>query len=215
MTDEVSQPDSTAATGSGQAGSPQAVSPPEPTPTPQAAPPVAAGSVPAPEPVAPDATVPPAVEVPPVTAVPAEVVNQISDPIREPTASNGAGVVTEAVQDLITPEKPVTPEGTPQMQNSEVSPPKSAAPAPPPPPVPPAPHQSAGSHMRAVVQSRKQARLEKIMEIATHKRVIVNVDVREALKVSDPTATNYLRELVRAGRLKRNGVRAGTRYEPA
>ena len=122
MTDEVSQPDSTAATGSGQAGSPQAVSPPEPTPTPQAAPPVAAGSVPAPEPVAPDATVPPAVEVPPVTAVPAEVVNQISDPIREPTASNGAGVVTEAVQDLITPEKPVTPEGTPQMQNS-VSPP--------------------------------------------------------------------------------------------
>ena len=143
MTDEVSQPDSTAATGSGQAGSPQAVSPPEPTPTPQAAPPVAAGSVPAPEPVAPDATVPPAVEVPPVTAVPAEVVNQISDPIREPTASNGAGVVTEAVQDLITPEKPVTPEGTPQMQNSEVSPPKSAAAAPPlPPPLAPAPPQN-------------------------------------------------------------------------
>lgn len=67
--------------------------------------------------------------------------------------------------------------------------------------------------MRQVVRNRKQARLEKIIEMATEKRVIVNGDVQKLLNVSDPTATRYLKELVKAGRLNQPGVRRSARYE--
>ena len=68
--------------------------------------------------------------------------------------------------------------------------------------------------MRAVVHSKKLARLKKIMTMAAEKHVIVNDDVEELLKVSDATATRYLVELVKTGRLKRSGVRFHERYEP-
>ena len=69
--------------------------------------------------------------------------------------------------------------------------------------------------MREAAQKKKLARLEKIVTLATQKRLITNNDVEKLLKVSDATATNYLRELVQAGRLKKSGVRAGTRYQPS
>lgn len=68
--------------------------------------------------------------------------------------------------------------------------------------------------MRAVVRSKKHARLEKVMEMAIQKRVIVNDDVEKLLKVSDATATRYLSELVKNGRLRRLGKDGGARYEP-
>ena len=68
--------------------------------------------------------------------------------------------------------------------------------------------------MRAGQARRKRERLEKVVALAAAKGVITNNDVQLALNVSDATATNYLRELVKAGRLKKTGVRAGTRYEP-
>ena len=95
-----------------------------------------------------------------------------------------------------------------------VAPPPSAVPA----PVPSgalARMPSAGARMREVMQTRKRERLDKVVTLAARKRVITNNDVEKLLKVSDATATNYLRELVRTGRLKKVGVRAGTRYEPA
>ena len=100
----------------------------------------------------------------------------------------------------------------------EVPAPPPSAPivSPPPPPVTvsvPNLKQSAGAHMREVVQAKKRARLEKIILLANEKRIITNNDVEKLLKISDATATNYLRELVRAGRIKKTGVRAGTQYE--
>jgi len=68
--------------------------------------------------------------------------------------------------------------------------------------------------MREVVRSRKQAGLEKIMQMAIEKRVIVNDDVEKLLKVSDATATRYLVELVKAGKLSRSGKDGSSRYEP-
>jgi DeoR/GlpR family transcriptional regulator of sugar metabolism len=67
--------------------------------------------------------------------------------------------------------------------------------------------------MQRVVGARKQARLEKVVVLAAEKRVVTNDDVQKLLRVSDATATRYLNELVRQGRLKRSGVRAGTRCE--
>ncbi len=163
--------------------------PPESAPEPQAAPPVAATPAQTPEPIA-------AEPVSPVLAVPTEVVNQISD------------VITEAVQESL-----AEPAPAPKQEAPQATPPEPVIPETPAPATSPASKQSAGAHMRQVVQSRKHDRLEKIMEMATQKRVIVNGDVQKLLDVSDPTATNYLRELVRAGRLKKTGVRAGTKYE--
>lgn len=73
---------------------------------------------------------------------------------------------------------------------------------------------SVGAHMREVVRSRKQARLEKVMEMAREKGSIVNDDVEKLLKVSDATATRYLNALVVAARLRRSGHAGGARYEP-
>ena len=150
-----------------------------------------AGAEPQPaEPVAAvPAPVPPTESAPSATpVVSAEVVNQIS------------GAITDAVKDAVTAP---APDPSPSTN-------------PPPPPAAttnPPPHQSAGARMRAGVQAKKHARLEKIVALAAEKRVITNDDIENLLKVSDATATNYLRELVQAGRLRRSGVRAGTKYE--
>lgn len=68
--------------------------------------------------------------------------------------------------------------------------------------------------MRQVVQAKKRARLEKIVALAVDMRVISNDDVEKLLKVSDATATRYLSELVKSGRLKRSGPIHHERYEP-
>jgi hypothetical protein len=121
-------------------------------------------------------------------------------PIVEPEVSDVVGIV---------PEVPVAPAVPAQQE------PPAAAPAasPPPPPVS-APKPSARAHMQRVVGARKQARLEKVVMLATEKRVITNDDVQKLLNVSDSTATRYLSELVKTGRLKRSGVRFHERYEP-
>ena len=67
--------------------------------------------------------------------------------------------------------------------------------------------------MLTVVRARKAERLEKVVALAREKKVITNDDVEKLLKVSDATATNYLRELVKTDRLKRSGTDGGTKYE--
>ncbi len=61
---------------------------------------------------------------------------------------------------------------------------------------------------------RKRAKLDKILALAAKKGKIKNDDVEKLLHVSDATATNYLSQLVREGKLKKSGIRAGTIYEP-
>lgn len=63
-------------------------------------------------------------------------------------------------------------------------------------------------------RAKKREGLEKIVVLAQKKRSITNNDVELLLHVTDATATWYLVELVKAGRLKRTGVRAGTTYQP-
>ena len=66
------------------------------------------------------------------------------------------------------------------------------------------------------VRFRKRAKLEKIVKLAAEKGSIVNDDVEKLVRVSHATATRYLAELVRDGRLRRTGAsRTEARYEPA
>ena len=68
--------------------------------------------------------------------------------------------------------------------------------------------------MRAVVQTKKRKRLDKIVALAAQTHIITNDDAQKLLQVSDSTATRYLKELVKTGRLKLSGKRKHERYEP-
>ncbi|MFZ2887018.1 MAG: FaeA/PapI family transcriptional regulator [Minisyncoccia bacterium] len=63
-------------------------------------------------------------------------------------------------------------------------------------------------------RAKKRERLEKIMQFATSHYSITNNDVQILLGVSDATATRYLEELTKAGRLQRSGNRAAAVYRP-
>jgi ribosomal protein S25 len=58
---------------------------------------------------------------------------------------------------------------------------------------------------RAAIQSRKQKKLAKILELLDAKRKITNDEVEKLLHVSDATATRYLSELEKQGKIKQVG----------
>jgi predicted HTH transcriptional regulator len=106
----------------------------------------------------------------------------------------------------------------PQIETQEI--PQEAIPITQPPPPPEIPAQPEPSRLRQLWQrfleslkGRKAKRLEKILQLAKEKREITNDDVEKLLHVSDKTATRYLNELVREGKLKRLGLPSHARYQ--
>lgn len=59
---------------------------------------------------------------------------------------------------------------------------------------------------------KKQDNLNRILDFVKEKKFITNDDIRDFLRISQSTATNYLTELVNRGTLKREGERGGTKY---
>lgn len=123
----------------------------------------------------------------------------------------------------VSPPAPEVPQPSPEIPPAEIPAPEVPQPSPAPQPVPPTnPTASIPATITIKdrlyaalekVQFRKRAKLEKILVLAKAKRSIRNDDVEKLLRVSDATATNYLSQLVREGKLKRSGIRAGTVYE--
>jgi Mn-dependent DtxR family transcriptional regulator len=68
-----------------------------------------------------------------------------------------------------------------------------------------------GALLARVCQDRKQEHLSEVEKLAKGKQ-INNDDVRELLHVSQSTATNYLEELTKQGKLKMSGKAKGTTY---
>ena len=58
---------------------------------------------------------------------------------------------------------------------------------------------------RAVIQSRKRKKLDKILEAVSKHGNITNDQVEKLLHVSDATATRYLAQLEKEGKLKQEG----------
>ena len=58
---------------------------------------------------------------------------------------------------------------------------------------------------RAVIQGRKRKKLDKILEFVATKDSITNDQVEKLLHVSDATATRYLTQLEKEGKLKQEG----------
>ncbi|MFA4942012.1 MAG: winged helix-turn-helix transcriptional regulator [Patescibacteria group bacterium] len=66
---------------------------------------------------------------------------------------------------------------------------------------------------KEAIQFRKRKKLEKILELAKQKQKITNNDIQKLLRVSDATATRYLNQLVKEGRLKPESRRGGAFYQ--
>ena len=137
---------------------------------------------------------PPAVDAP---------VAPVEAPIETPIAPAPPPPITEP-----TPEPTVPAEPTPA--------PVSPAPA----PTPPAPAadntiQRLLAKAKEKIQFRKQAKLEKIMAFAKAQGSVTNDQAQKLLRVSDATASRYLAQLVKSGRLRPvKAVGRGARYTP-
>ena len=59
---------------------------------------------------------------------------------------------------------------------------------------------------------KKEENLSNIFQFVQKKRVVTNDEVRDFLRVSQSTATNYLSEMVNRGMLKKEGERGGAKY---
>ncbi len=137
-------------------------------------------------------------------------------------------------QTPITPEAPTTPspiDTTPEVTTPEITPPGQAqGEAITPTPIPlsgtpialqtqenpaPAGLSSLLQKAKEKIQFRKRAKLEKIMAAASasSQGKITNNDVQKLLRCSDATATRYLSELVKQGRLRRVGPANNAFYQ--
>jgi hypothetical protein len=66
---------------------------------------------------------------------------------------------------------------------------------------------------QAKIQSNKQKKLDKIVQLAQNKKIIANEDVQKLLRISSATATRYLVKLVQQGHLIRIGSPRDAKYQ--
>ena len=107
----------------------------------------------------------------------------------------------------IEPEKPI-PEQTAQTENSSVNEPVSVIPEPPTAQTvvtEPFAKLSLLAKAREAIQFRKRKKLEKIMGMFLKQRTVTNDEVEKLLHISDATATRYLEQLEKEGKIKQEG----------
>ena len=131
-------------------------------------------------------------------------------PIPEPTPIATTKPVPEPIQPDIPPEPPTAqiPANEPIAPQPEPLPPQPATQAQVPAPVftPIANFaRDLAVKARAVIQGRKRKKLDKILEFVATKDSITNDQVEKLLHVSDATATRYLTQLEKEGKLKQEG----------
>ena len=110
---------------------------------------------------------------------------------------------------ISTPEaQNLAPEQTAQTDNSGLNQPVPEAPQPSTAQIPvsePFAKQSLLVKAREAIQFRKRRKLEKIMSLFLKQSSITNDEVEKLLHVSDATATRYLSQLEREGKIKQEG----------
>ena len=137
-------------------------------------------------------------------------VTPVETPIETP-ANPPPPAPTEPIPEPTTPAEPapapVSPAPAPTPQ------------APPPPPTPTVPEAENPikrllAKAKEKIQFRKQAKLEKIMVFAKAQGGITNDQAQKLLRVSDATASRYLAQLTKTGRLRLVGKSKAARYIP-
>jgi len=143
---------------------------------------------------------PAAVEETP-TAQPVEPLNP--KPILEPPLD------PESMPEPVIEAPPITPNPEPESVSQPESP-TTPEPAPTPQVIASAFSISRARELlikaREAIQFRKRKKLEKIMGLFLKKQTITNDDVQKLLYVSDATATRYLDQLEKEGRIKRENA---------
>mgnify|MGYP001579236804 CR=1 FL=1 len=143
-------------------------------------------------------------------------------PLPTPEASapsEPAQPVSEAVPEAVAAEPQSEPEAAeiepaPRTQGAASA--AQPAPANTPPSTSPQAARDLLAKARAKIQTRKQQKREKIMTLFDTKEKITNDDVEKAVKCSDRSATRYLEELVKQGKIKKVGTTgAGVVYVKA
>jgi len=158
---------------------------PEATATPDA--PQPTQDIPSPTVDAPTPTGEPAVppqEAPPVPMESEPVATEPAPPTEPPTAQT-------------TPNEPLAPEPEPIAPE----PPSSAAPV----PAPTSHIRDLLTRARTATQDRKRKKRDKIMQALNSKNKITNDEVEKLLHVSDATATRYLAQLEKEGKIQQVG----------
>ena len=133
-------------------------------------------------------------------------------PIEMPVETSAATPVP--APEPIVPVEPTSAPASPAP--APVTPPiepKPAVPSPAPEPV--SPIRSLLDKAKEKIQFRKQAKLEKIMVFARAQGGVTNDQVEKLLRVSDATASRYLAQLTKSGRLRLVGKSKAARYIPA
>ena len=133
------------------------------------------------------------------------------------------GATTTEVQTPEIPQTPDLPVETPEVPEIPTPPveptPMPQTPGPDiPTPIPSPVLQPIGSYLSRALEAiglRKRAKLDRILQLASKKHSIRNDDVEKLLHVTDTSATNYLNQLVREGKLKRAGNPHQPTYELA
>lgn len=137
-----------------------------------------------------------------------------------PTATTADAPITPIATPVETPVTPPIIEPVPEpIAPAEPAPaPVSPTPAPAPTPAPETNNAIQRLLIKAKekIQFRKRAKLDKVVAKAKEQGSITNDQVEKLLHVSDATASRYLSELVRTGRLRRVSAKGrGARYAPA
>lgn len=167
--------------------------PPEETKSADTTPPVREAPIPVSESPAPE----PVQIIPEPNPVPVETVpTPLEAPVEVQTAQESASTAQ------IPPNEPIAPKPEPipePVQQPQPSAPTSV--------IAPALNllRDLAVKARAVIQSRKRKKLEKIMEVVNAKGKITNDQVEKLLHVSDATATRYLAQLEKEGKVKQEG----------
>lgn len=141
----------------------------------------------------------------PVTSEPVVESTPAPEPVPEPTPE----IVEPEIVSTAQPVEPLSPEPV-EAPEIEVET-EASAPEPQPsvpvlaPTIQKPDSRSLFAKAREIIQFRKRKKLEKIMNLYLKKQSINNDDVEKLLHVSDATATRYLDQLEREGKIQKQG----------
>lgn len=165
--------------------------------------------------VAPTATQEPTPEapIPPSTSERTSMPPEAPNGPTEPESAVPVNIDNEQISP-VEPENPA-PEQAAQIEEVEENKPVSEAPAQSTAHIPviePLTKLSLLAKAREMIQFRKRKKLEKIMSMFLKKAEITNDEVEKLLHVSDATATRYLEQLEKEGKIRQTGIGKAISY---
>jgi hypothetical protein len=136
-------------------------------------------------------------EGPPIAGVttPQSLEEQTSSPMSAPVSAPAAQTSTEPQMQSPAqpPQTPISVPSTPVASQTPLAFTQSTQ------------FRDIQEHGRSKIKEHRQNKLEKIIEYVQKKQTITNDEVQKFVRVSDATATRYLVDLVKQGRLVREG----------